>query len=54
MSVTVRVARWSATHPWRAIALWTVFVALCFTAGTMAGTREVTEEQGFGESGRAM
>jgi len=27
--VTVRVARWSATHPWRAIALWLVFVVSC-------------------------
>ena len=23
--VTVRVARWSAVHPWRAIALWLAF-----------------------------
>jgi RND superfamily putative drug exporter len=53
MSLTVRVARWSATHTWRAIALWTVFVALCFMIGTITGVRESDGEQGFGESGRA-
>ena len=51
--VTVRIARWSATHPWRAIALWTVFVALCFVAGSAAGIREYDGDQQFGESGRA-
>jgi putative drug exporter of the RND superfamily len=52
--VTVRVARWSATHPWRAITMWMVFVAVCFTAGTMAGTKEATDEdEWIGESGRA-
>jgi RND superfamily putative drug exporter len=52
-SATVRVARWSATHPWRAIALWTVFVALCFLVGSAAGVKELDIEQSFGESGRA-
>ncbi|HET6213891.1 MAG TPA: MMPL family transporter, partial [Micromonosporaceae bacterium] len=52
--VTVRVARWSATHPWRAVGLWTVFVALCFVVGSMAGLREATDdEQSIGEAGRA-
>ncbi|HEU5469029.1 MAG TPA: MMPL family transporter [Actinophytocola sp.] len=52
--VTVRVARWSATHPWRAIGLWMVFVAVCFAAGTMAGTNTATDEdEWLGESGRA-
>ena len=27
--MTVRMARWSALHPWRAMALWTVFVISC-------------------------
>ena len=36
--VTVRMARWSAEHPWRAIALWVVFVAVCFVGGNAAGT----------------
>lgn len=26
-SITVRTARWSATHPWRALILWATFVA---------------------------
>ncbi len=53
--MTVRVARWSATHPWRAITLWTVFVAACFVVGSMAGVRQATDdEQGkIGEAGRA-
>ncbi|MER7002602.1 MMPL family transporter [Dactylosporangium sp. NPDC000555] len=52
--ITVRVARWSAEHPWRAIALWAVFVAVCFVGGSMAGTVEATSrDQAIGESGRA-
>src|SRR4051812_39720005 len=52
--MTVRVARWSATHPWRAIAMWMVFVAVCFTAGSMTGTTEGTDEdEWIGESGHA-
>ncbi|WP_432978696.1 MMPL family transporter [Dactylosporangium sp. CA-233914] len=51
---TVRVARWSAEHPWRAIALWVVFVAVCFVGGSMAGTVEATNrDSAIGESGRA-
>lgn len=51
---TVRVARWSATHPWRAIGLWVVFVALCFAAGSWVGTNEATDEDmAVGEWGRA-
>jgi len=50
----VRVARWSATHPWRAISLWVVFVAVCFAAGGWVGTREATDaDTAIGESGRA-
>lgn len=52
--VTVRVARWSATHPWRAIGLWVVFVAVCFAAGGWAGTNKATNEDlAIGEAGRA-
>ncbi|MEV8515937.1 MMPL family transporter [Dactylosporangium sp. NPDC051484] len=52
--ITVRVARWSAEHPWRAIAFWVVFVAVCFVGGNMAGTVEATSrDQAIGESGRA-
>ncbi|MEH0981130.1 MMPL family transporter [Micromonospora sp. CPCC 205556] len=52
--VTVRVARWSAEHPWRAIALWVVFVAVCFVGGNAAGLKEATDaDMAIGESGRA-
>src|SRR3954470_11350392 len=52
--VTVRMARWSAEHPWRAIGLWTVFVAVCFAGGSAAGTKEATaQDDAIGESGRA-
>src|SRR5215471_11346080 len=51
---TVRVARWSATHPWRAIALWLAFVAACFAIGHAAGTRTATSlDQAVGQSGTA-
>ncbi|WCN82775.1 MMPL family transporter [Micromonospora sp. LH3U1] len=52
--VTVRLARWSAEHPWRAIALWAVFVAVCFVGGNAAGLNEATSgDQAIGEAGRA-
>ncbi|GIM88515.1 membrane protein [Paractinoplanes toevensis] len=52
--MTVRMARWSAEHPWRAIALWVVFVAVCFVGGNVAGTREATaSDDAIGEAGRA-
>jgi len=51
---TVRAARWSATHPWRAIALWLAFVAACFAIGQAAGTRKATNlDQAVGQSGQA-
>src|SRR3954447_1013366 len=52
--VTVGMARWSAEHPWRAIALWMVFVAVCFVGGNMAGTHKATaQDDAIGESGQA-
>ncbi|MDO3700692.1 MMPL family transporter [Micromonospora sp. C28SCA-DRY-2] len=52
--VTVRLARWSAEHPWRAVAMWVVFVAVCFVGGSAAGLNEATSaDQAIGESGRA-
>jgi RND superfamily putative drug exporter len=48
------MARWSAEHPWRAIAGWIVFVALCAVVGGMAGTRQQTDaDEAVGEWGRA-
>lgn len=51
--VTVRVARWSAEHPWRAMAMWVVFVAVCFVGGNAAGLNEGTGDDDIGETGRA-
>jgi putative drug exporter of the RND superfamily len=52
--ITVRVARWSATHPWRAMGLWTLFVILCFAAGSAVGMRQADNNTtGIGEAGRA-
>jgi RND superfamily putative drug exporter len=51
--LTVRVARWSAEHPWRAIGLWVVFVALSILVGNLAGTKESTSEGEIGETARA-
>ncbi|MFF5969063.1 MMPL family transporter [Streptomyces collinus] len=53
-SLTVRVARWSARHPWRAIAGWLVFVVLCLGAGSAVGTNSAkTADYRVGEAGRA-
>lgn len=51
---TVRVARWSATHPWRAVALWLVFVAACIAVGNIVGLHGQSDLDGtVGQSGRA-
>ncbi|GAA1821816.1 MMPL family transporter [Planosporangium flavigriseum] len=47
------MARWSATHPWRAISLWLVFIALCYGLGSIAGFQKSTADGEVGESGRA-
>ncbi|MHA3702172.1 MMPL family transporter [Jatrophihabitans sp. YIM 134969] len=54
-TVPVRLARWSATHRLRAIALWLVFVAACVTVGQVAGLHEATEvDTSVGQSGQAL
>jgi putative drug exporter of the RND superfamily len=51
---TVRVARWSALHPWRAIAAWVIFVILCSVGGGMVGTKTLVDQSNpRTESGRA-
>ncbi|MEU2774560.1 MMPL family transporter [Streptomyces sp. NPDC007162] len=53
-SVTVRVASWSAAHPWRAIVGWFVFVALCLGASAAVGTHSATtEDYRVGNAGKA-
>lgn len=52
-ALTVRAARWSANHPWRAIVGWILFVALCFAAGTLTGTNKAASQDfRVGEEGR--
>ena len=52
--LTVRVATWSATHPWRAIIGWFVFVALCLALGSVIGDRQATGvDYRVGEAGTA-
>ncbi|MFC0629048.1 MMPL family transporter [Kribbella deserti] len=51
---TVRIARWSATHPWRAIAGWLVFVVACFALGSVTGVNKVESgDENIGEVSRA-
>jgi RND superfamily putative drug exporter len=53
-SLTVRLARWSARHPWRAIVGWLVFVVLCLAAGSAVGINSAkTADYRVGEAGRA-
>ncbi|WP_405903254.1 MMPL family transporter [Streptomyces sp. NBC_00656] len=50
----VRMARWSARHPWRAIVGWFLFVLLCLGAGIAAGNNPATTKDFWvGEAGRA-
>ncbi|WP_030183300.1 MMPL family transporter [Streptomyces sp. NRRL S-813] len=52
--LTVRMARWSARHPWRAIVGWLVFVVLCLGIGSAVGTHSATTaDYRVGEAGRA-
>lgn len=45
---------WSATHPWKAVGGWLVFVLLCFAAGPLVGANNATtEDYRVGEAGRA-
>lgn len=49
----LRAARWSATHPWRAIGGWLVFVALAVALAATVTTQRVAEaDYRVGESGR--
>lgn len=53
-SATVRVATWSATHPWRAMGLWLGFVAGTVALLVAVPTQQTTDEDlRVGQSGRA-
>ena len=50
----LRAARWSATHPWRAIGAWFAFVAVAVALAALVPTRQTTDaDYRLGESGRA-
>jgi putative drug exporter of the RND superfamily len=52
--LTGTVGRWSAHHPWTAITVWILFVAVAIFAGNAAGTNKVkAADSGAGESGKA-
>jgi RND superfamily putative drug exporter len=51
---TVRVARWSATHPWRAIGAWFALVAVAVALSSLVPGRSLSDDSfRVGESGRA-
>ncbi|MBO2447245.1 MMPL family transporter [Actinomadura barringtoniae] len=53
-NLPVRMARWSAHHPWRAIAAWFLFVMVCLGAGISVGGHAATSaDYRVGEAGRA-
>ena len=52
--VPLKAARWSATHPWRAIGAWFAFVAIAVSLAALVPTKETTDaDYRLGESGRA-
>ena len=38
-----RIGSWSASHPWRALAIWFIFVAVCVALGVAAGTTTLSD-----------
>jgi putative drug exporter of the RND superfamily len=52
--VPLRAARWSASHPWRAIGAWLVFVVLATVLAAAVHTRQTDDaDYRIGDSGRA-
>lgn len=53
-ALPTRAARWSATHPWRAIGAWLLLVVVAVGLAAMVPTNEVDDaDYRVGESGRA-
>lgn len=52
--LTARAARWSATHPWKALGMWMLFVATAVVLSGLVTTQEAdNQEAGSGPSRRA-
>nr|WP_279582804.1 MMPL family transporter [Fodinicola feengrottensis] len=52
--LTVRVATWSALHPWPAIGVWAAIIIACIGLGAVTGTNQIQGKDGWvGEQGRA-
>ncbi|MEJ3746736.1 MMPL family transporter [Actinomycetes bacterium KLBMP 9797] len=52
--LTTRIGRWSANHPWLAIAAWLFFVVASVVGGSLAGTvKATTQDSLHGELARA-
>jgi RND superfamily putative drug exporter len=50
----LRIARWSATHPWRAVGCWLAFVILAAALAAAIPTRQTADaDYDVGESGQA-
>ncbi|MFL6157053.1 MAG: MMPL family transporter [Marmoricola sp.] len=53
-AVPLKAARWSATHPWRAIGAWLAFVLVAVGLAVAIPTQETTEaDYAVGDSGKA-
>ncbi|WP_344111163.1 MMPL family transporter [Kribbella alba] len=53
-SVTVRAARWSATHPWRAIGLWLLLVVVAVGMSAVIPKQQTKDKDNWvGQSGVA-
>ena len=53
-SIPLRAARWSAIHPWRAIGVWALLVAVSVGLAAMVPTEGTSDaDYRLGESGRA-
>ncbi len=52
--IPMRAARWSATHPWRALGAWLAFVIVAVSLAMLVPTAETTDaDYRQGESGQA-
>src|SRR5512133_969196 len=53
-NLTLRAARWSAAHRWRAVLGWLGFVLIAFAIGSAVGVVKITtSDNAIGDSGAA-